>query len=342
MPDVPSLALAIIGLYFFGSWITNKAFKYFWISVGCISLSLLIKLPSILIGAPIAYLIVEQFGFAGFRRTSVWMFAAIALVPSLIWYWHASMIAQQFYPHHFFGAGGIQIMGAGWYWKIAKETTAGLTPLLLGLGIVGFFLNFRAGIFRWWLAATILFVFVVGYGNRHTWYQLPLVPIMAAFAGGACAFAAGRISRDSLRILLSVFLIISFGLLSFWRARPLYQPIFAPLRDLGLELKRITPENSLVVAADNGNPVVFYYSERKGWHFPESGATFEGDPYDSEQAIIDLQQLRKRGATHFAVTAHTSWWLDYYYEFAQNLAKNATLMETTPEYQIYQLNPAPE
>ena len=34
----------------------------------------------------------------------------------------------------------------------------------------------------------IVFVIVVGYGNRHLWYQLPLVPIAAAFAGAGCAF----------------------------------------------------------------------------------------------------------------------------------------------------------
>ena len=38
----------------------------------------------------------------------------------------------------------------------------------------------------------VLFVIVVGYGNRHRWYQLPLVPIAATFAGAACAFIGSK------------------------------------------------------------------------------------------------------------------------------------------------------
>src|SRR5438046_9033620 len=36
----------------------------------------------------------------------------------------------------------------------------------------------------------VLFVVAVGYGNRHPWYQLPFVPITAAFTG------AGKRSGD--------------------------------------------------------------------------------------------------------------------------------------------------
>ena len=338
MPDVPSLALAIIGLYFFERWMAAEKSNFFWLSAICISSSLLVKLPSIVIGAPIACLLNERFGLSGFRRPKMWIFAAIALMPSAIWYWHAGMIARDFYPHHFFGAGGIQIMSAAWYWRIAKETTAGLTPLLLALGVVGTFLNFRSGIFRWWLAATLLFIFVVGYGNRHPWYQLPLVPVAAAFAGATCAFGADKISQGWLKITLPILLIVLFAVLSFADLKPLYRPIFGPLRDLGLKLKQVTPENSLIVAADNGDPIVFYYAGRKGWHFPERDAIFMGDPHDSSQAITNLEQLYQRGATHFVLTAHTLWWLDYYPEFAQYLDKHATLMESSSEYRIYKLN----
>ena len=50
------------------------------------------------------------------------IFSAIALLPSAIWYWHAYQIAQKFYPHHFFGAGGIRIESFSSYWQIARQT----------------------------------------------------------------------------------------------------------------------------------------------------------------------------------------------------------------------------
>src|SRR4029077_19489456 len=67
-------------------------------------------------------------------------FAGIAVLPSALWYSHAYQISLQFYPHHFFGAGGVQIMSIGWYLKIAQLiVTSTLTPLLFVLGVVGVF-----------------------------------------------------------------------------------------------------------------------------------------------------------------------------------------------------------
>src|SRR5437660_7703798 len=62
MPDMPSLALSIIGLYFFQRWIEESARESaarstsFFVAAMAISLSILIKLPSILIGSPLACL----------------------------------------------------------------------------------------------------------------------------------------------------------------------------------------------------------------------------------------------------------------------------------------------
>jgi len=354
MPDVPSLSLAIIGLYFFLRWVENAEKRFFFASAIMISLSILIKLPSVLIGAPIAYVTVaapKAFGVAPLSKNScdghrpplqlLALFAAIALLPSAIWYWHAHQIAGRFYPHHFFGAGGIQIMSASWYWKIAKQiTTSSLTPLLCAAAAAGFFLarsTKNAGLFQSWLGAMILFIIVVGYGNRHQWYQLPLVPIAAALAGVACAFVALKLTSRAVKIGFSVFLAGWFGWLAHNYATSFYRPVAAELRDAGLELKRTTPENSLIVAADNGDPTVFYYAQRKGWHFLEKDGIYDGNPSDSEQVITDLEILRKRGANYLVFTKNTSWWLDYYRGFAQHLAENATLMETTSGFKIYEL-----
>src|SRR5205809_189238 len=53
MPDVPSLGLAIIGLYFCLRWIYDRESVQFFIAAIAISLSLLIKITSIVIAAPL-------------------------------------------------------------------------------------------------------------------------------------------------------------------------------------------------------------------------------------------------------------------------------------------------
>ena len=184
----------------------------------------------------------------------------------------------------------------------------------------------------------ILFVIVVGWGNRHRWYQLPLVPITAAFAGAACAFIGSKIASSRVAVVtLSILLAVRLRLLAYVCVRPLYEPSTAQLRDAGLELNKITAPDALIVAADMGDPTIFYYAQRKGWHFLEKDAIYAGTPSDSQEVIADLEQLRRRGATHFVFTTSTFWWLDYYPEFAQHLAESAKLMEATPEFRIYKL-----
>ena len=192
-------------------------------------------------------------------------------------------------------------------------------------------------LFHWWLAAMIVFIIVVGYGNRHRWYQLPLVPIAAAFAGVACAFVVSKISSRVITVTLSVLLVSSFTTAAFWYVQPFYQSSAAQLRDAGFELKKVTSPDALIVAADMGDPTILYYAERKGWHFLEQNATYNGTPDDSEQAIENLDRLQRQGATHFVFTRNTFWWSQSYPEFAAHLTNNATLIEATPQFRIYKL-----
>ena len=159
MPDVPSLSLAIVGLYFFLRWVQHDESWSFFVAAIAISLSLLIKITSIVIVAPLVYLAVVEGGDLGSGersdtegsrgrrpRLQVILFAAIALLPSAIWHWHAHQIAQQYYPHHFFGAGGIRI--EIFLLVLAHCTTdfaSSLTPLLSVMALVGLFVRAVAG-----------------------------------------------------------------------------------------------------------------------------------------------------------------------------------------------------
>jgi 4-amino-4-deoxy-L-arabinose transferase-like glycosyltransferase len=349
MPDVPSLSLGIIGLYFFLRWMEDRKPGLLLTAATAISLCLLIKITNIIVLAPLAYVLVGRLcqtpGVSQKRPTifgSIVLFSAIALVPSAIWYWHAHQIANKFYPHHFFGAGGIRIESFSWYWHIAQQTlVSGLTPVLSVMALLGLFVpqpqdRKYSRLFYWWLVAMVLFVIVVGYGNRHRWYQLPLVPIAAALAGAACAFIRSKVSSRVVAVTLSILLVSSFMISAFWYVQPFYLSS-AQLLHAGVELKNVTAPDALIVAADMGDPTIFYYAERKGWHFLEDDAIYNGNPDDSEQAIEDLERLRRRGATHFVFTRNTFWWLQSYPEFGRHLAQSATLIEATPEFNIYKL-----
>jgi len=348
MPDVPSLSLGIIGLYFFLRWLRDRKTAPFYLAAIAISLSILIKATSVVIAAPLAYILVGRLcqtpGVSQKRPTmyrGIALFAAITLLPAAAWYWHAHQIAERFYPHHFFGAGGVRLESFWWYWDIAQQTaTSSLTPILAILALIGLFVAPRGKfgcLFDWWLAAVCLFVIAVGYGNRHPWYQLPLVPITAAFAGASCAFFESKISSRVAVVALSILLASSFAIVAFLYVRPLYESSAAQHRYAGLELNKITASDALVVAVDGGNPAIFYYAKRKGWHFLEQNGIYGGSPKNSQQAISDLERLRRQGATHLVFTTNTFWWSESYPELTQHLSETATLLEATPEFKIYTL-----
>jgi 4-amino-4-deoxy-L-arabinose transferase-like glycosyltransferase len=383
MPDVPSLSLAIIGAWCFLRWIEEDRRRWLIWSAVLMALAFLIKLPTAIIGAPLLYLALTRRRFSGqggafspapagpsgkrepesvdpaeegggletaapwknLLRWELWFFGAVALLPSALWYWHAHRVATEFYPYHFFGAGGFRIMSIAWYWGIVRQTAfSSLTLTLFAVALLGAVVAPRgkySRFFHWWLVAMLGFVFVAGYGNRHQWYQLPLVPIAAALAGVACAWlgTSVRMSRP-LVALGAVLLTVSFGVSSCFCLQPLYRPSAASLRNLGLELNEATTANALIIAATDGDPTVFYYAHRKGWHFLGDGV-YDGNPLDSAQIIANLEKLRSRGATHLVFYAGTQWWLDYYKEFAAHLAANATLVEQTSEFTIFRLQPLP-
>jgi 4-amino-4-deoxy-L-arabinose transferase-like glycosyltransferase len=354
MPDVPSLSLGIIGLYFFLRSARDPAPGSFYLSAIAISLSILIKATSVVIAAPLLYLAVAEGADHGpdqprhvrgsrsqRQRLHLLAFAAIALLPSVAWYWHAHQIAERYYPHHFFGAGGVRLESFSRYWEIAQQTaTSSLTPLVAIMALIGLFVAPRGKygcLFDWWLVAMVLFLVAVGYGNRHPWYQLPFVPIAAAFAGAACAFFGSKISSRVAAITLSILLASSFAILAAFYVRPLYESTAAQHRNAGLELDKITTRDALIVAVDNGNPAILYYANRKGWHFLEQRGIYGGNPRDSQQAIADLERLHHQGATHLVFITNTFWWLNAYPELTQHLSKSATLVEATPEFKIYAL-----
>jgi 4-amino-4-deoxy-L-arabinose transferase-like glycosyltransferase len=349
MPDVPSLSLGIIGLYFFLHWLRGRKMAPFYLAAIAISLSILIKVTSIVIAAPLACILVgclcQTPGGSQKRPTIYWAiaFVAIAVLPSVAWYWHAYQIAERFYPHHFFGAGGVRLESFSWYWDIARETaTSSLTPVLAVMMLIGLFVAPRGGygrLFDWWLAAMVLFVVALGYGNRHPWYQLPFVPIAAAFAGAACDFFGSKISSRVAVVALSILLASSFAILASLYVRPLYESSAAQHRNAGLELNKITTTDALIVAVDGGNPAIFYYAKRNGWHFLEQNGIYGGNPKNSQQAISDLERLRREGATHLVFTTNTFWWSQSYPELTQHLSETATLLEATPEFKIYKLSP---
>ncbi|MGH8070858.1 MAG: ArnT family glycosyltransferase [Candidatus Entotheonellia bacterium] len=343
MPDMASLSLSLVALALFATWLERRPHVPLFLATSLvISLAILVKLPAILMGVPLLAMAWTTYGVRAVYRRELVALVALALSGPLAWYTHAYFISLTYPPYHFFGIGVLEIVEVGWYWEIVHRlATSSLTPIVSAAMLVGLFVpagTAYAWVFHWWLLALLVFIVLVGWGNHeHDWYQLPLVPVAAAFAGRACEWGFRRVAQRAgatlARIGTGVF-VAGLAAVVYLCIAPHYEPKRLAWWQAGLELNRITPTDALVLIADYGDPTAFYYSQRHGWHFLQN---FGSNPVDSQQAIRELEQLRREGASFLVFTPHTFWWLKGYPAFREHLEARYRRMRETEAYLIFDI-----
>jgi 4-amino-4-deoxy-L-arabinose transferase-like glycosyltransferase len=341
MPDMTSLSFSIVALYCFAEWLNRPTdAKFFIAAMATTSLAVLVKLLAIFIGLPLIYMAWHEYGAKFVLRREMWVFAVLSLIFPLAWYSHAYFISVTHFPYHMFGSGGIALESLSGYGQILHQAaTSSLTPLLTVAMLVGLFLPSPAKfsrVFHWWLFAIVFFAFIAARGHhRHPWYLLPIVPVAAVFAARTCDFVLSRIVTSARSIALaSLFFFSLLSYLSFVYIKPLYHPWGIRSFNAGTELNRIAPRHALAIVADGGDPTCLYYSKRKGWHFLNG---FGGPPKNSQQAITELEKLRKQGGRYLVFPRYTVWWLDHYKDFRSHLDSHYRRVGQTTDYVIFDL-----
>jgi 4-amino-4-deoxy-L-arabinose transferase-like glycosyltransferase len=188
MPDMAALSCSLLALYLFAAWLAHEANSRLFLAATCATcLALLIKITYLIIGIPLLYLAWRTYGVKCFRCRKLWVYAAVSLMIPGLWYAHAYLNSRSYVPCHFFGEDGLAIRELAWYGNILYYLVMwSLMPAVVGAMVLGALCPahgpFRR-LFHRWLLAHVVFVVVAGYGNRHQWYQLPMVPVAAAFGG---------------------------------------------------------------------------------------------------------------------------------------------------------------
>jgi hypothetical protein len=284
----------------------------------------------------------NKYGVRSVCRRELLVLAALALSGPLAWYTHAYLISLTYPPYHFFGTGVLEIAEVGWYVEIFHRlATSSLTPIVSAAMLVGLFVPARtayAWVFHWWLLALLVFIVLAGWGNHeHDWYQLPIVPVAAVFAGRACDWGFRRVTQRAgatfARIGTGVF-VAGLVAVSYLCIAPHYEPKRLAWWQAGLALNRLTPPDALALIADDGDPTALYYSQRHGWHFLQN---FGSPPVDNEQAISELERRRIEGASYLVFTANTFWWLERFPAFREHLEARYRRVRETEAYLIFDL-----
>jgi 4-amino-4-deoxy-L-arabinose transferase-like glycosyltransferase len=346
MPDTPYLSLSIIGLFYYWWWDEKKSHLALLLSGCAIALAILIKISALIIGLPLLYISFVSQRWQLFKDWKLWLFAIACLAPSALWYSHALLITRSYPPYHFFGEGGMGLappVGPDSYLGIMQRTFfwvggfSSLTPLLSLLMIIGLvYADHKkyALLFHWWLLALGIFTFFVGKGSAHDWYQLPIIPIASFFAGKGLyrvlrSVEAFSNKESQARLILCMTLLIFVGM-SMHSNIARYLPWDEPVRSAGTVIGNISQASDLLLVPTAGDPTIFYYSHRKGWHLWSE---------KTPQLVIDqIEHRRREGADLLVFTRDYGWWLSYFHELSHYLNLHFEKVVSQPDLVIFRIS----
>jgi 4-amino-4-deoxy-L-arabinose transferase-like glycosyltransferase len=368
MPESAMLCLSIAAIFWFSRWLRNERGLDYGLSCFVAVLACLVKAPAAIIAIPMGRLAFEKWGHKIWTDLRLWAMVFAVVVTSVAWYAHAWSTAVAHPPFEMFGETpwGLSRLLTPFHepwkiWPFALQSFALiLSPVGLVLAFAGFYWNRGSStrLLEFWGLGLLLTLLLAFDGHaRHEYYQLPFVPVAAGWAGCALTRLEDRLSSPQLWFGLFVLVVLPSLLLGATRYRSDYDQT---LYVAGLQAREVLPDDALVVVWDEGNPVGLFAMERKGWNFPRlvrSARGQEREDFQSEDLPLMVEDLRKRGATHFVGPLRVepdvlSFWermkrrllgrpKDWFFHRESNfgiwLDQNYSVVSQTPRIVIYDL-----
>jgi 4-amino-4-deoxy-L-arabinose transferase-like glycosyltransferase len=331
MPDSPMLFFWVAGVFAFVRHFRTGSRRALWIGSAATTIACLIKVPAVLMLAPIAGAAWQARGRAALRDRVLWLAVAAPGLVTVAWYAHAFMLYRQtgitfgilVHPARTYP---IDIAPGPWQYAFSKWSSIALltrvdfyrtllarlyeillTPWGFAAALLGSTIWKRGEgrlVADAWFAALAAFVLLMGEAHiGHEYYQLPIVPLGAlyfgAFARPAFDFEGMSDAAAAGRAAVLAALLLAIGATGFYYSGIInshFRPNNLDVRVLqaGESVARAVPRDALAVVVDDygaTSPLLLYFAHLKGWSF---------DPEDLHPQVID--GLKRRGAGYFVST----------------------------------------
>jgi hypothetical protein len=326
-PDPPPILCAALGLYLLTRWIEDDARWRFVLAAFCVSLAILLKLTSLYLGLPVAFLFWVKDREAWWRTRHVWMFGALVLLPPAWWYIHAYRLFLQYHNtfgiiasgYSKFGDAGLLTDPSFYVRTFIRLVLFQVTPLGFLLIVIGSLRRADRAVqylFHVWLGAVLIYLVVAAKGVSlgHYQYALPLIPPAAALAGTGFVTLVRKLESRQWAVLVALLVAntVAANYLNESRGMNFRKQSVQKMRT-GKALAKLTAPADLIVVVDAEMddrtpetsmtpPEVFYFSDRRGWYRSMSWLTPEA-----------IEDLRMQGAHYLAVSAnHARWFRTHY------------------------------
>jgi hypothetical protein len=226
-PD-PLMVMTIIwALYFQFTWAEKDSLKNAILAGIFTGLALFIKASAVFfVGIPMVGLVFSKGLWKSLKNWRVWLIAAIALIPTILYYWISATVGGN--AGAIFGARWVPALFSDpkWYlkWFMMAKFVVGYYPIFIAL--LGFFFlrekPHKIFFFSLWLGY-LLYGFMFAYHiYTHDYYHLPLIPITALGFGFVAAQLFSLLETRSLHWFskMLVILLLLFGVgLNVMKAR---------------------------------------------------------------------------------------------------------------------------
>jgi 4-amino-4-deoxy-L-arabinose transferase-like glycosyltransferase len=276
MPDPMYIFFSVATLYLTSKWLVkdNKILMVLAAAAG--SLAILEKPYALVLIIPILYLFYRKWGVRLFLRWTIYVFAAIVLIPFLWWRHHISM-----YPEGMFGTtwlynqGNIRFTGAYFRWLIYDRmnrlifATGGF--VLFFLGIITAVKRKEGYFYLLWLLSIFAFFVVIAKGNvTHDYYQMPIVPIgcvlIALGVDFLIMYGKGLVER-SIYIAVAISLCLMMFAFGWYEVRGYFNINHPEIVEAGKAVDRLLPKNAIVIAPYDNDSAFLYQTNRHGFSY---------------------------------------------------------------------------
>jgi GT2 family glycosyltransferase len=99
------------------------------------------------------------------------------------------------------------------------------------------------------------------------------------------------------------------------------------------------PDVATVAVVSRGDEALRTFERLRGWHFPrQADGVWAGFyPADDAEALCQLETVRTRGATYFAVPAPAFWWLEHYPALRRHLEQEGEELMRSDDLRLFRL-----
>lgn len=329
LPDQSMIMVTLGGIYFFSLWINHlnskKIFqKYIFavLTIIFLALALLLKPLAVFFFLPVVWFSFEKWGISMFKKLELWIIGILSILPFLFWRIWMLQYPAGIADSTWLFEGSLRFKGAFYYWIFANrigEFILGFWGLpILAIGIIK---KNKNSIFLSFLFASLLYIFIVVRGNvQHSYYQIPIIPSIAIFLALGTEFLLKPPKQYFSKLVTYPLLIFSLLLmfsLSWKDVRDYYNIQNQSIIAAGEALDKIAPKDAKVVAPDEGDTTLLYYTKRKGW------ASFSKP----------LPELIKKGASYLILVNPKKQDLD--------IGKTYKIVANSSQYLIFDLHQKP-